>query len=137
MLPEEHKTAIISHGLHFMRSITEAYGTDKGMELWEQIASVLDPEVKGQIFFAMITGTYNDRVELRGISSTGHHNAVACIKELRTWSGLGLKESKDIYDRLRTPILDWNEKRKPESIKVNHEDYHRAVAGLRNVGFTV
>ena len=60
-LPEEHKTAIISNGLHFMRAITEAYGADKGMELWDTIASTLDPDVKGQIFFAMITGNYNDR----------------------------------------------------------------------------
>lgn len=137
MLPDEHKTTIISNGLHFMRSITEAYGSEKGMELWEQIASVLDPEVKGQIFFAMITGTYNDRVELRGVNSLGRNNAVACIKELRQWSGLGLKDSKDMYDRLRAPLVDVNDKRKPEYLKVNHEDYHRAVSGLRNVGFSI
>ncbi len=134
-LPEEHKTAIISNGLHFMRSITEAYGSEKGVELWEQITSVLDPEVKGQIFFAMITGTYNDKVEIRGIQASGTNNAVACIKEIRTWSGLGLKDSKDIYDRLR--YRDPFGTAKYEYIKVNHEDYHKAVAGLRNVGFTV
>ena len=136
-LPEEHKTAIISNGLHFVRSITEAYGAEKGMELWEEIAGVLDPEVKGQLFFAMITGTYNDRIELRGMNSTGHHNAVACIKEIRQWTGLGLKESKDIVDRLRTPLVEFNEKRKSEYLKVNHEDYSRAVSGLRQVGFVV
>lgn len=136
-LPEEHKTAIISNGLHFVRSITEAYGAEKGMELWEQIASTLDPDVKGQLFFAMITGTYNDRIEIRGITASGSFNAVACIKEIRQWSGLGLKESKDIVDRLRTPLMDFNEKRKPEYLKVNHEDYSRAVSGLRAVGFTV
>jgi hypothetical protein len=134
-LPEEHKTAIISNGLHFVRSITEAYGAEKGMELWEQIASVLDPEVKGQLFFAMITGTYNDRIEIRGVSAS--HNAVSCIKEIRQWTGLGLKESKDIVDRLRTPLVEFNEKRRPEYLKVNHEDYSRAVSGLRAVGFVV
>lgn len=132
-LPDEHKTAVISNGLHFMRSITEAYGTDKGLELWEQIASVLDPDVKGQIFFAMITGTYNDKVEIRGVKTDA--NAVACIKEIRTWSGLGLKDSKDIYDRLRN--RDPFGEARYEYLKVNHEDYHKAVAGLRNVGFTV
>lgn len=132
-LPEEHKTAIISNGLHFMRSITEAYGSEHGLELWEQITSVLDPDVKGQIFFAMITGTYNDKVEIRGVNS--NNNAVACIKEIRTWSGYGLKESKDIYDRLRN--RDPFGTVRYEYIKVNHEDYHRAVSGLRNVGFSI
>ena len=135
MIPEEHKTAVISNGLHFMRSITEAYGADAGLELWEQITSALDPDVKGQIFFAMITGTYNDKVEIRGIQARGSNNAVACIKEIRTWSGLGLKDSKDIFDRLRN--RDPFGEARYEYLKVNHEDYHKAVAGLRNVGFTV
>jgi len=135
MIPEEHKTSLITNGLHFMRAITEAYGADKGLELWEQITGVLDPDVKGQIFFAMITGQYNDRVLLKGLSAIGSANAVACIKELRTWSGLGLKESKDIYDRLRdrTYMSDPS----TEYLKVKPEQYSQAVAGLRNVGFTI
>jgi len=131
MIPEEHKTAIISNGLHFMRSITEAYGADAGLELWEQITSVLDPDVKGQIFFAMITGQYNDRIHLKGLTIMGTNNAVSCIKEIRTWTGFGLKESKDLYDRLR----DRNSNQ--EYIKVGAENYSKAVAGLRNAGFQV
>lgn len=135
MIPEGHKTAIISNGLHFMRSITEAYGADEGLVLWEQIASVLDPEVKGQIFFAMITGQYNDRILLQGITPMGTSNAVSCIKEIRRWTGFGLKESKDLYDRLRSRTF--NSSPSQEYIKVGPEEYSQAVAGLRNVGFTV
>lgn len=137
-LPEEHKTAIISNGLHFMRSITEAYGADKGLELWEQITSVLDPEVKGQIFFAMITGTYNDRVQLKGLNMVAQNNAVACIKEIRRWTGFGLKESKDLYDlMLRNSVLHQGAQRTEYIIKVKPDEYSRAVSGLRNVGFLV
>lgn len=136
MIPEEHKAPIISNGLHFMRAITECYGAEKGMELWEQIASVLDPDVKGQIFFAMITGTFNDRIEIRGVGLSGQNNAVACIKAIRQYSGLGLKESKDIYDRLRDSGIN-NGYPKPEHIKVNHEDYHSAVSSLRHAGLIV
>ena len=135
MLPENHKTSIIANGLHFMRSITEAYGAEKGMELWDQISNVLDPEVKGQIFFAMITGNYNDKIVLKGVRNTGIQNAVACIKELRSWTGYGLKESKDMYDRLRDKSqmgLTAN-----EDIKIHHEDYNKAVTGLRSVGFII
>jgi len=135
MIPEEHKTSLITNGLHFMRAITEAYGADKGLELWEQITSVLEPDVKGQIFFAMITGQYNDRILLKGIGAVGSANAVACIKELRTWSGLGLKDSKDIYDRLRDRTYMSNPS--TEYLKVSPEQYSQAVAGLRNVGFTI
>jgi hypothetical protein len=135
MIPEEHKTSLITNGLHFMRAITEAYGADTGLELWEQITNVLDPDVKGQIFFAMITGQYNDRILLKGLGAVASANAVACIKELRTWSGLGLKESKDIYDRLRDRTYD--SRPSTEYLKVSPEQYSQAVAGLRNAGFTI
>lgn len=130
MIPEEHKTSLISSGLHFMRCITEAYGADKGLELWEQIASVLDPDVKGQIFFAMITGNYNDRITIKGIRRDD--SAVACIKAIRGVDkrGLGLKDAKDLYDRVRSGS-------KSEYIMVHHEMYHVAVNELHDVGFMV
>ena len=135
MIPEQHKTAIISNGLHFMRSITEAYGADKGLELWEQIAGVLDEDVKGQIFFAMITGTYNDRILLKGIGASAQNNAVNCIKEIRFWTGLGLKDSKDMYDRLRNRTF--NSGPSQDYIKVDPEHYSQAVASLSRVGFVI
>lgn len=135
MIPEDHKTAIISNGLHFMRSITEAYGADEGMKLWDSITSVLDEDVRGQIFFAMITGTYNDRIHLKGINHIGNNNAVACIKEIRNWSGLGLKDSKDLYDRLRNRT--YMDDPSSEYLKVKPEEYARAVSGLRNAGFNL
>jgi hypothetical protein len=135
-LPQEHEAAIISNGLHFIRSITECYGAEKGMELWEQITSVLDPEVKGQIFFAMITGEYNDRITIKGVSNLGTGNAVSCIKELRNWTGLGLKEAKDTYDRLRNTNR-WDSTATPEIIVVRPEEHARAISGLRRVGYMI
>ena len=139
MIPEDHKTAVISNGLHFMRSITEAYGADEGLKLWDTIASTLDPDVKGQIFMAMVTGNYNDRIHLKGLHPYGQENAVACIKAIREWDkrGLGLKEAKDMYDRLARRD-DLNQPRPSnEYLHVMHEKYHHAVLALRNVGFNV
>ena len=127
MIPEEHKDAIIANGLHFMRSITEAYGADEGMRLWETIAGTLDPDVKGQIFFAMLTGTHNNRIVLRRVGS--NTDRVARIKEIRNWTGLGLKEAKDASDMV--------ELGKPVSLSVRPQDYSVAVVGLRRVGFEV
>jgi hypothetical protein len=127
MIPEEHKDAVIANGLHFMRSITEAYGADEGMRLWETIAGTLDPDVKGQIFFAMLTGTHNNRIVLRRVGP--NTDRVARIKEIRNWTGLGLKEAKDLSDMV--------ELGKPMSLTVRPQDYSVAVVGLRRVGFEV
>jgi hypothetical protein len=127
MIPEEHKDAIVANGLHFMRSITEAYGAVEGMRLWNTIADTLDPDVKGQIFFAMITGTHNNRIVLKRVGA--NTDRVARIKEIRNWTGLGLKEAKDLSDMV--------ELGKPMSLTVRPQDYSVAVVGLRRVGFEV
>jgi hypothetical protein len=110
-----------------LQAITEAYGTDQGLALWETIANTLDPDVKGQIFFAMITGSYNDTIVLRGSSRSDVYNKVACIKEIRTWTGMGLKEAKDVVDCV--------ESGKNVRITVKPIDHTQAVRALRRVGF--
>lgn len=124
MIPEEHKNTVISSGLQFMRSITEAYGAEQGMELWSQITDVLDPDIKGEIFFAMVTGSYNDVIYIKGIELAA--NAVTCIKEIRNWTGLGLKDAKDAYDRAKSGH--------GTRLTVKPTEYSRAVSALKNVG---
>ena len=129
MIPAEFKEDIIQSGINFMRSITEAYGTDEGMKLWDTIASTLDPDVKGQIFFAMLTGDYNGIVSIS--SAQAGSDRVWRIKAIRsvTVPSLGLKEAKDLSD-----LLDSG-----KTIKLNISPKNRAnaLAELRNAGFHV
>jgi hypothetical protein len=101
MIPQEHKPRIIQDGIHFITAISQAYGAEEGMKLWERIAEVLDPSVKGDIFFAMLTGQYNDRVYAKldqSRPSAVSVNKISVIKCIRTYTGLGLKEAKDLTD---------------------------------------
>lgn len=129
MIPNEHRDAVISNGMHFMRAITEAYGAEQGMRLWETIADTLDPDIKGQIFFAMITGTYNDTIVLRRAQASGIANRVAAIKEIRNWTGMGLKEAKDASDTV--------ESGRSVRITVKPAEHHSAMRALRAVGFEI
>lgn len=97
-IPTEHKEQIISDGMAFMRSITECYGTDTGLELWDKICSVLDPDVRGEIFFAMLTGQYSPAIlHIQGVTT----NRVEVIKTIREVTGLYLKEAKDLNDDMQ------------------------------------
>jgi hypothetical protein len=101
MIPQEHKPRIIQDGIHFLTAISQAYGAEEGMKLWERIAEVLDPSVKGDIFFAMLTGQYNDRVYAKLDQSrpaAASVNKISVIKCIRTYTNLGLKEAKDLTD---------------------------------------
>ena len=99
MIPHEHKEEVIHTGIAFMRSITLAFGADAGMELWDTISSTLDPDVKGAIFFSMLTGESGNRITIRDYERTGN-NKVPIIKAIRNCTGLGLKEAKDLSDIL-------------------------------------
>lgn len=97
-MPEEHKEALIDTGMAFMRSITDCYGTEPGLLLWDRICEVLDPDIKGEIFLAMLTGEYTPgRLRISGITP----ERVSVIKCIRDITGLGLKESKDINDEMQ------------------------------------
>lgn len=127
MIPIEFKEDVIQSGINFMRSITEAYGSEEGMKLWDSIASTLDPDVKGQIFFSMLTGEYNGTINIS--SHRPGANRVAMIKAIRAVTGMGLKEAKDLSDLIaigKNIKLTCNPKRRQD-----------ALTELRNAGFNV
>lgn len=128
MISDEHMDAIVSDGIAFIRSITTAYGSDKGMELWDTIANTLDPSVKGKIFFAMLTGSHEDRVTLSG--SVAGSNKITCIKIIRQYTGLGLVEAKNAYEAAG----DFGQK---VTVKVNPKERRNMIDDLRQNGMVV
>ena len=127
MIPAEFKQDVIQSGINFMRSITEAFGTDEGMKLWDTIADTLDPDIKGQIFFALLTGEYNGVVVLTG--SVASANKIALIKAVRSVTGMGLKEAKDVCNNL------WSGT--PQKLNIDAKNRNLVLHELRNAGFYV
>ena len=129
MIPSEYKEDVIQSGINFMRSITEAFGTDEGMKLWDTISNTLDPDVKGQIFFAMLTGEYNNFVTI-----TGHNpgaDRVRMIKTIRNVDkrGVGLKEAKDMSELISAG--------KPIKLEIDPSTRAMTLSELRRAGFHV
>lgn len=126
MIPEENREDVIQSGIIFMRSITEAFGSKEGLKLWDTIADTLDPDVKGQIFFAMVTGNFTGAIRVTGVRQ-GYDDIVGMIKTIRSISGWGLKESKDAIDALR---------QSGKHFSIDCQESHRAanVHALRVVG---
>lgn len=129
MISQEHETSIIQHGLTFMRSITEAYGPEEGMKLWDTIANTLGDNIKGKIFFAMVSGQYTSQIIIRNY--TNYSNKIDIIKCIRTHDNrrLGLKEAKDLVDNLYMG----------NSIKLEVDPTlrHRAVDDLIRIGCVI
>lgn len=120
---------LIDDGLRFLTSITEYYGPEDGIKVWDSICSAVDQDIKGKIFFKMITGeAVSGRVTF-STPQTVHNQAVPIIKCIRMYTGYGLKEAKDSYDRSRMA---------PEQVgDVNPQNRRDFVRELRNLGCTV
>ena len=126
----ENRRQLISDGVAFMRSITDQYGTETGLQLWDRICEVLDPNVKGEIFIAMLTGDTRARLNISCSPDQYSTNRIPHIKAIREVTGLGLKEAKDLSDLMING--------KPMSITVKEglsRQYARDV--LRDAGLIV
>ena len=94
---EDTLDTVVYDGIRFLESLTTHYGPDKGMEVWEAMGVAMGREVKGKVFFAMLTGATSGRIKMSaGTAVTS--NAVAVIKCIRNYTGKGLKEAKDLWD---------------------------------------
>lgn len=103
MLSEEDRHNLVGAGISFMQSVADIYGAEKGMELWSTIADTIDPDLKGDVFMAMLRGNFRqDKINVKQAYHGPVPNKVGLIKCLRAYDrrALGLKDAKDIADQL-------------------------------------
>lgn len=132
MLPESHKEEIVGASIGFMQCIADIYGPEKGMELWNTIADTIDVDLKREVFMAMLSGKHRrDKLYIKNPYLNAISNKVALIKCIRTYDRrqLGLKEAKDIADRL--------DNGGSEIVEVNPEIRPTFTVELRKLGMVV
>lgn len=124
---------VVHAGIDFLRSITEEYGTDAGMRLWEKIGEVFPGDAKGDIFLAMLVGESGGKLRawlpggrLQPTRFSSNGDIIAVIKRIREISGCGLKQAKDHADNMRAG--------KTVTIEYNHRACPDARSKLREVG---
>lgn len=127
-LTTDEKSRAVGDSIALMRTLTEIWGSDRGMELWEKISEAIGDDIKGEIFFGMIAGRYHPRALF--IKTAATYNLVSMIKAIRSATGMGLKESKDLCDLVK------NEG--PQKLECPDSDSAKLLAKeLRNLGCEV
>ena len=88
---------VINIGSEIVRVMTREYCAEDGMQLWEKIAEVIDPSLKGSIFFNLITGNATS-VTIRKVAPFTHK--VSLVKAIRTITNppMSLRDAKDQAD---------------------------------------
>jgi len=126
-ISDEQMDMIVSDSITLIRSITTVYGSEEGMNLWGTIADTLDPKIKGKVFFALLTGSHEDRITLSGY--VARTNKINCIKIIRQYTGMDLVDSKNAYES-----IEYGQK---VQIKVDPKQRRECIDELRMNGMIV
>lgn len=128
-MTEEQEMRIITHGIQMMKVMSEIHGAEKGMEMWNTIGESLGAEIKGKIFFAMLSGTSGgSTITVKAVDKAAVQK-IGLIKAIRTVDirGLGLMESKLLSE-------DLIDRDKSITLQINPESYFASQRELVNVG---
>jgi hypothetical protein len=101
-ITDAERQELVITSLPLMRSVTDIYGPEAGMELWSAIADTINDGLKGEIFMGMIGGKYGRTSVMVVKMDTAQY--VNAIKAVRNATGLGLKDAKDFCDRVRNGV---------------------------------
>lgn len=102
----EDRQSLINEGIAFMRTILNTFGDERGSEIWRAMSAVIDPVFEQEVFMSMLSGNLGLVVEFTvvgtapkdGSDPQWRTNQVAVIKAIRRATGLGLYESKNLWD---------------------------------------
>ncbi len=111
IMEEKRATMFEDLSIRFLNEAKHLYGGEKAAELGNAIKQVLGKEwsqklilkmlVEGSDNFSQITFTYDPRT---------FNSPIHMIKAIRMASGMGLREAKDAYERLRDRVLEYYER---------------------------
>jgi ribosomal protein L7/L12 len=127
-IDDNHADRIIGAGIEMMTAITEAYGEQKGMLVWDELANQFGDDFKGRVFLAILTGRKSEYVRVMTGAARAQGNFVALIKTIRNYTGWGLKEAKDFADLAETST---------QQMKITIGKRADAVRDLREHGASV
>lgn len=130
-IPEENKQELVGASLHFLRVISDIYGSEKAMELWGTLSDVIDPDLKGLTFTAMLTGGSVKGQLTLSYNSSGYMPRLEIIKAIRTWGKHrpGLKEAKDMTDAMQEG--------NSVTLEINYIDHNKATTAFHRLGCIV
>ena len=100
----QKQQSVVDSSISFIAAMTEVYGSDTGLEIWDRVSATLGDDARGHIFFTMVTGA-SDFKRVCRVTDYPSHQKVAFIKVIRTATGMGLKEAKDLSESRNITFL--------------------------------
>ena len=111
----------------FARAAKEELGEELGDERVCAMFDAFDPSLQRQMFMELLMGHSGGTMRVRLVDNT-IRNKIGAIKAVRSVTGFGLKEAKDVVDDAdnHVSVIDGN---------WSTEDYNRLKRELINTGY--
>ena len=99
----EDMERLVFDGINFLQTLTKTHGSVAGQQLFTSMSEFLGREFSDQVWMKLLTGeTSSDRsfkvYYMSMPNSVNIPNKINVIKTIRQFTGLGLKEAKDVAD---------------------------------------
>lgn len=120
---------VIYSGIGFLRDLSTYYGDERAMQLWDSLRDGMGRDVQNAILMTMLRGGYERRAVLSmGVASKEFTKKIEAIKAVRKATGAGLKDAKDLVER----VIDTG----PERIKfLQDADIREFMDTMAQAGF--
>jgi len=80
-------------------ALAAEFGPERANQMFDALAETIGHDVRVAVFLALLTGeSIATHVVFRRTTTTAQSSIVPAIKVVRTATGLGLKEAKDLVD---------------------------------------
>lgn len=96
----DQKELLIKDSIMYMRTIIEAFGAEKGGEVWDHIVKCMGDDLKNDMLMDTILHSDASRIPKPLLVRRGSYaqDVVGVVKAVRNATGLGLYEAKQLWD---------------------------------------
>jgi ribosomal protein L7/L12 len=96
-LPNDIRDNLVAASMDFMRALAACASAEAAEAAWNTIADTVHPNLKHDLLMRLLAGDSGQTVTLTECGPS----LINCIKTIRSYTKMGLKEAKDVCDSVR------------------------------------
>lgn len=139
-LHESHYAAFDRNTVIFLKSIKHHYTRETAGIVLDKLTEVFGREWKDRIIFGMVAGApVMNRIYIQRNHNIANCKKIMAIKMVRSLSGTGLVESKNLVERAEYQLVEVNFRTDTNAYSENEWDriVQESISELTSAGYTV
>jgi|GEM_PF-5704703 len=101
----EYSRKFIEGSVNYLKLVVSELGEDAGMTAFKSLSDSFSPDLSSKVIIRILSRDFDDVITIPTTPNNIHLSSstyIQLIRVVRTYTGMGLKEAKDICDTLRS-----------------------------------